>query len=147
MAAERSVEWSRVAAYVRCFDERGRVVLARIGQEGNPWDGGWTMPGGGMEWDEQPTDTAIREFREETGLAVTLGELLGVRSVWFDAETAFIGRPGQALGLLYEGTDPRGELRTDFTDDDTTIEAAWFTLDEVRSLVRVPLVDWALDLS
>ena len=67
MAADRSIEWCRVAAYVRCFDEHGRVVLARIGEDGNPWDGGWTMPGGGMEWDEQPTDTAIREFRVPLG--------------------------------------------------------------------------------
>lgn len=141
-----TLEWCRVAAYVRCFDTEGRVVLARLGQDGNPYDGGWTMPGGGMERDEQPPDTATREFREETGLSVTVGRLLGVRSAWFDAETSFVGKAGHALGLLYEGTDPHGELRTDFTDDDTTIEAAWFTIDEVRSLFRVPLIDWALGL-
>ena len=135
-----------MAAYVRCFDDHGRVVLARIGLGGSQWDGGWTMPGGGMEWDEQPTDTAIREFREETGLAVTLGELVGVRSTWFDAHTSIRNQPGHSVGLLYEGADPRGVLRTDFTDDDTTTEAAWFTIDEVRSLFRVPLVDWALGL-
>lgn len=139
-------EWCRVAAYVRCFDDAGRVILARIGQDGNPYNDSWTMPGGGMEWGEQPEQTAVREFREETGLEVTLGELVSVRSAWFDTRTAFVGAPGQALGLLFEGFEPRGTLRTDFTGDDSTVEAAWFTLDEVRSLPRVSLVDWALDL-
>ena len=147
MDTELVAEWSRVAAYVRCFDHENRVILARIGQDGNPFDGGWTMPGGGMEWGEQPTDTAVREFREETGLSMTLGPLVAARSAWFDADTAFIGKPGHAIGLLFEATDPRGELRTDFSTDDTTIEARWFSLDEVRDLHRVPLVDWALGLA
>lgn len=137
--------WVRVGAYVRCVDG-GRVLLTRLEEAGNPHSGSWTMPGGGMELDEQPADTARREFREETGLDIELGALLGVRSFWFSAEESFRGAPGQAMGLVYAGTNPTGTLKTDFTDDDTTAAAAWFPITDVAELARVPLVDWAIGL-
>lgn len=36
-----------------------------------------SLPGGFMRWNEAPTETAIRECREETGLAVRLLDLIG----------------------------------------------------------------------
>jgi ADP-ribose pyrophosphatase YjhB (NUDIX family) len=40
----------------------------------------WNLPGGGMEVGELPTETAIRETREETGLEVEIERLVGVYS-------------------------------------------------------------------
>lgn len=37
----------------------------------------WELPGGGMEPGETPTQTVVREVREETGLQVECVELLG----------------------------------------------------------------------
>ena len=45
------------------------------------------------------------------------------------------------IGVVYEGTDVTGELRTTF-DEGTTDAAAWFSLDEAHSLARVDLVDF-----
>jgi len=138
--------WRRAAAYVLCRDGDGRILLTQFGMLGNPDSGKWTMPGGGMEWGEHPVDTAKRELEEETGLTADIGRLVGVFSRWFEAHESVRGEAGHVLGVVYEATNVRGELRTDFSGDDTTDAAAWFTLDEARALPQVGLVTYCLGL-
>ncbi|HEX4905919.1 MAG TPA: NUDIX hydrolase [Acidimicrobiales bacterium] len=139
--------WRRAAAYVLCRDDEGRILLTRFVQDGNRDSGKWTMPGGGMEWGEHPIETAARELEEETGYVADIGPILGVFSRWFTAEESARGEPGHVIGIVYEGTNLRGELRTEFSD--TTDAAAWFTLVEARQLgaaASVGLVAYCLDL-
>lgn len=56
--------------------ENGRVVLVKRAHP--PIQGEWSIPGGVLEVGEMLRDAAIREAREETGLVVEPGELLGV---------------------------------------------------------------------
>ncbi len=137
--------WQRVAAYVVCRDTEGRVLLTHLHLPGLPSHRSWTLPGGGMDRGEQPTDTALRELHEETGLTATLGPLLGVRSSWLEPHETATGTPGHALAILFEATALSGDLRTEFPPGSTD-EAAWFTRDEIAALPRVPLVDVALEL-
>jgi ADP-ribose pyrophosphatase YjhB (NUDIX family) len=53
-----------------------RVLLAKRSHP--PIQGQWSIPGGVLEVGEMVRDAAIREAREETGLIVEPGELLGV---------------------------------------------------------------------
>lgn len=131
--------------YVVCRDELGRLLLTRFISPGNPDSGKWTMPGGGMEWGESPEATAHRELAEETGLVATLGPVIGVFSHWFTEHESFRGEPGHVIGILYEATDLRGEVRTAF-EAGTTDGARWYDLDEVRRLPRVQVVDFVLNL-
>lgn len=137
------VQWRRAASYVVCRDSAGRILLTRFYSPTHRDSGRWTMPGGGMEWGETAEQTALRELEEETGLTAHLGAVLGVFSRWFSADEAATGEPGHAIGLVYEATVTGGELRTWF-EDGTTDEAAWFSLEEVRSLPLVELVDFVL---
>jgi len=56
--------------------EDSRVVLVKRAHP--PIQGQWSIPGGVLEVGEMVRDAAIREAREETGLIVEPGELLGV---------------------------------------------------------------------
>ncbi len=53
-----------------------RVLLIRRGQA--PLLGEWSLPGGVLECGETLREAVIREVREETGLTVETGEMLGV---------------------------------------------------------------------
>lgn len=56
--------------------ENDRVVLVKRAHP--PIQGQWSIPGGVLEVGEMVREAAIREAREETGLIVEPGELLGV---------------------------------------------------------------------
>jgi 8-oxo-dGTP diphosphatase len=56
--------------------DNGRVLLVKRGHA--PLLGEWSIPGGVLEVGEMLRQAAIREAREETGLEVEPGELLGV---------------------------------------------------------------------
>lgn len=56
--------------------EGDRVLLVKRAHP--PIQGQWSIPGGVLEVGERVREAAIREAREETGLIVEPGELLGV---------------------------------------------------------------------
>lgn len=65
----------RVGAFAIIRDQAGRILLSRRADSG--W---WNLPGGGVEPDETVEQGIIREVREETGLDVDTGRLIGVYS-------------------------------------------------------------------
>ena len=60
-----------VTAVIR--DDAGRVLLQLHAETDE-----WGLPGGAVEPEEEPTDALVREVREETGLEVAVGRLVGV---------------------------------------------------------------------
>ena len=58
------------------IERDGRVLLVQ--RRGEPGRGLWCLPSGFEDADEPPEQTARREAREETGLDVTLGDVLGI---------------------------------------------------------------------
>jgi ADP-ribose pyrophosphatase YjhB (NUDIX family) len=62
-----------VGAVIR--DDAGRLLMILRGHE--PGKGLWSIPGGRIEPDETPEQAVVREVREETGLDVSCGPLLG----------------------------------------------------------------------
>lgn len=61
---------------IQLDDEPGRIVLIERRHE----PPGWALPGGFVDMGETVEQAAVREAREETGLAVTLKCILGVYS-------------------------------------------------------------------
>lgn len=65
---------------IRCVgaiihDPRGRLLLVQRATE--PGRGQWSLPGGRVEAGETDHSAVSREVREETGLSVTAGPLVG----------------------------------------------------------------------
>lgn len=62
-----------VGAVIR--DNAGRLLMILRGHD--PGRGLWSIPGGQIEPGETPEQAVVREVREETGLDVSCGPLLG----------------------------------------------------------------------
>lgn len=82
------------------------------------------LPGGGIDFQELAHDTVARELDEEYGLAVRVGERLGVMESLF----TFEGQPGHEIVLVYEA-DVVDPAACDFDSvpsrDATGISAVW----------------------
>ena len=100
------------------MDADGRLLL--IEQE-RPSGRQWRLPGGGVEPGESMVEAAVREAREETGLAVRIGRLVALDEYWDEDQLigfrciflAELDPPGQAVSLPgrgWRGAVPRPSL-------------------------------------
>ena len=81
--------------------ETGKLLLVK--RRMNPERGKWCLPGGYLDYGEEPQATAAREMLEETGLVVSVEALVDV---------CHLPNPqgGASLFLLYRGTRVGGTL-------------------------------------
>ena len=134
----------RVAAYAIIIDSDDRLLLAH-------WAEGrraaWTLPGGGLEAGEDPSDAVRREVREETGYRAEIGELLGIHSRVIPARKRLIKSrsPLHTLRIVYRARITGGRLRHEIGG--STDRAEWFNLSAVPDLQHVHLVDIGLDMA
>jgi len=102
-------------------DDQGRLLLIKRGHA--PGAGLWSLPGGRIEAGETDAEALVREMREETGLAVEPGQLVGT-----------VRRPAQDGDVLdirdYAATVTGGTLHA----GDDAAEARWVAPGELESL-------------
>jgi len=113
------------------IEQDGRILLAQRGID--PGRGKWVMPSGFMDWDETPTEAAVREVREETGLEVALDGLVGVYPINDD-----FGRRG--VWICYRGHIVGGEPAP--ADDAVALD--FFALDQLPHDIAFESTRWAI---
>ncbi len=123
-----------VGAVIR--DDEGRLLLIKRGHD--PGAGLWSLPGGRIEPGETGTQALVREMREETGLTVKVGRLLGT-----------VSRPGLVGDVIdisdYEATIITGRL----TPGDDAADARWVDAADLESMpvtdgLVEALTDWGV---
>jgi ADP-ribose pyrophosphatase YjhB (NUDIX family) len=91
---------TKVGAEAAVFDEEENVLLLQRAD-----DETWAMPGGWVEPDESPAEAAVRETREETGLAIETIERVDV----YNRKPGEYGLHGQ-VNIVYLGRVTGGEI-------------------------------------
>lgn len=129
----------RRAARVLLLDADDRLLLVRGHDADQPERSWWFTVGGGIDPGESSLDAAVREVREETGLVLDPGALVGpvlTRTGIFDFfaercrqdEEFYLARVDAALDTDAIGRDGWTEVELDLLD-----ELRWWHLDDLAA--------------
>jgi 8-oxo-dGTP pyrophosphatase MutT (NUDIX family) len=108
-------------------DDQGRLLLARHAGH----DDGWGTVGGAVDPGESSAEAAVREAREEIGVDIRLGRLLGVLGGPDYEVTYPNGDRCAYVPAVYEAEIIEG---IPAPSDGELSEVAWFTPEELQSL-------------
>ena len=94
----------------------GREGVLLVRRKFDPAAGAWCLPAGFMEYGERPERCALRELREETGIAARITGLFGVYAGFDDPRV-------RTVLILYTAVRTGGRL----TAGDDATEAGYFS--------------------
>jgi len=124
--AEKSLN-PRVGVGVFVFKDGKFLVGQRRGAHG---EGSWSLPGGHLEFNESPEETAIREVREETGLEIANVAFAAVTNDIFTNE-------GKHYITIWMKSDWASGEPT-ITEPDKFIEQRWAGFDSLPTPLFLP---------
>jgi 8-oxo-dGTP pyrophosphatase MutT (NUDIX family) len=121
-------------------NDKKQVLLTQRFQPSTPaWHLKWNIPGGGIEFGEDPEAALIREFWEELRVKPTLRHPLPipVNIVWMGDRT---GQPYDFHLMMLCYVVDIGDQKIDITQDveHETCDYKWFTLEEAKKIETLP---------
>lgn len=100
-----------------------------------PYKGKLDLPGGTVNFGERPNETLIREFDEETGLAITDYSLFDVDSVKFlykeNDKSIMVHHVGIFYKILGYENDIKENISVDLVNDDS-LGAGFYKISSLR---------------
>jgi 8-oxo-dGTP diphosphatase len=132
---------TRLAAYAAVVDEQQRLLLTWWNGEGRGTPS-WSMPGGGVEYEESLTEAVQREVLEETGYLVEVGSPIAEHSFTIP-DGGRGGRSYKSLRVVFSAIIVGGELGTTEVGGSTDF-AQWVPFEDVQDLEsKADIVDVA----
>ncbi len=117
-----------VAQKAVIFNSEGKFLTIRRSLTHRTDPGGWDLPGGDLEFGEDPITGALREIREETGLAA-------IRNfVPFDVEAHIAENQEFWVTIAYHGNIEENQISLSNEHDDFQ----WVTISEFLELKSSP---------
>jgi ADP-ribose pyrophosphatase YjhB (NUDIX family) len=113
------------AASAVVVDQAGRILLHRRNDNDL-----WSIPGGAMEVGERIADTAVREVKEETGLAVQPEALVGIYTDPRHVVEYGDGEIRQQFSVCFACRVVGGDLAV----SDESLEVGFFTPAEIETM-------------
>lgn len=103
-------------------------------------DTGYAFPGGHVAFGESNADTLIREFREEIGVQITVGDLKWVAEIFFP----WGDKPCHQICLYYmvqirEDTLPEGAVFRGIEERGVPLEFFWVPIENLDDLEVYPV--------
>ncbi|KAA8754855.1 MULTISPECIES: NUDIX domain-containing protein [Paenibacillus] len=114
------------------------------------YQGQWDLPGGRLEFGEQPEAALHREIEEETGL--THLQLMICSAESTVVEWVHQGEPEELhhIGMLYDvvltAASQPNHIKKE-PDGEDSLGADWFTLEQVRDLSLTPFAEYMISQS
>ena len=130
----------RIAAYGLVLQNQ-RILLCRISDQITRDAGYWTLPGGGLNFGEDPVEAMTREVSEETGLIVRSLGVAGIDSFLKKNEDYDF----QGIRIIYHTEFIGGTLTNEL--DGSTDLCAWWSYEEAKKLPLVDLTEIGLDFA
>src|SRR5581483_11451779 len=75
---EKGVDYIGVGVGAAIFNDDGKLFITKRGKKAKNERGKWEIPGGSVEFGETFEDAIKQEIREECGVEIEVGELLGI---------------------------------------------------------------------
>lgn len=107
------------------FDQQGKILLVKERE-----DGRWSLPGGWADVGKTPKEVAVKEVREEAGIEVTAGRVIGI----FDKRCH--GHPPEAWYVykIFIHCEASGSHEIGAHTSTETTEVGYFAEDELPPL-------------
>lgn len=111
-------------------NDQGEILLVKVRRDGN-----WVFPGGQVEVGENLMDGLIREIKEESGIDVTVSQLVGI----YSNTATYEGHSGVKIvptKVMFDFVcKPIGGK---LTTSDETSDCRWFRKEDVLNIIVVP---------
>ena len=114
------------------------------------YQGQWDLPGGRLEFGEQPETALHREIEEETGLTHLQVMIRSAESTVL--EWVYQGEPEELhhIGMLYDvvltAASQPDHIKKE-PDGEDSLGADWFTMEQVRDLSLTPFAEYMISQS
>ena|SRR5258708_6020661 len=123
---KRGVDYIGVGVGAAIFNQDGKLFITLRGKKAKNERGKWEIPGGSVEFGETFEQAIKREIKEEYGVAIEVGELIGVCDHIISEENQHWVSPTYICKIV-QGTPV-------ILEPEKCAQIGWFTISEAEKL-------------